>query len=94
MDEVYFEVVQPDRSRLYGTGSAGRSQVSRGSTSTTGASAMSQQMYETRISELVEERLTAERAEREALHQRMIMMEQYMRQMGQLPPSPTHHDDD
>ncbi|XP_057770473.1 uncharacterized protein LOC130990256 [Salvia miltiorrhiza] len=100
LDEVYFEVVHPDRSQLYSTGSAGRSQVSRGFTHSTGASGMSQQLYETWISTL-EERLqkaeedrAAERAERQALHERMAMMEQYMRQTGKLPPSSTHDDDD
>ncbi|XP_057809310.1 uncharacterized protein LOC131023755 [Salvia miltiorrhiza] len=53
-DEVYLEVVRPGRSRLYGTGSAGVSQCSRGFTGSTGTCGMSQQMYETRISTLKE----------------------------------------
>ncbi|XP_057809693.1 uncharacterized protein LOC131024204 [Salvia miltiorrhiza] len=84
LPEIYLEVVRPDRSRLYGTGSAGRSQVSRGSSQSTDTSMMSQQMYETRISTL-EERLLAEQAEREALQQRMAEIEAFMRRSGQLP---------
>ncbi|XP_057779778.1 uncharacterized protein LOC130998375 [Salvia miltiorrhiza] len=92
LPEIYLEVVRPDRSRLYGTGSAGRSQVSRGSSQSIGTSMMSQQLYETRISPL-EERLQAEqaareaereasRAEREALEQRMAQFEEFMRRSG------------
>ncbi|XP_057770364.1 uncharacterized protein LOC130990166 [Salvia miltiorrhiza] len=84
LPEIYLEVVQPDRSRLYGTESASRSQVSRGSTQSTDTSAMSQQLYETRISTL-EERLQAEQAAREALEQRMAQFEEFMRRSGQLP---------
>ncbi|XP_057803273.1 uncharacterized protein LOC131018576 [Salvia miltiorrhiza] len=95
LPEIYLEVVRPDRSRLYGTGSAGRSQVSRGSSQSTDTSMMSQQLYETRISTL-EERLQAEqaareaereasRAEREALEQRMAQFEEFMRWSRQLP---------
>ncbi|XP_057790815.1 uncharacterized protein LOC131007920 [Salvia miltiorrhiza] len=95
LPEIYLEVVRPDRSRLYDTGSAGRNQVSRGSTQSTCTSMMSQQLYEIRISTL-EERLQAEqaareaereasRAEREALEQRMAQFEEFMRQSGQLP---------
>ncbi|XP_057803490.1 uncharacterized protein LOC131018797 [Salvia miltiorrhiza] len=65
LDEVYLELVRPSRSRLYGTGSAGVSQFSRGSTSSTGSSEMSQRMYETRISTL-EERLQRAEEDRAA----------------------------
>ncbi|XP_057809275.1 uncharacterized protein LOC131023729 [Salvia miltiorrhiza] len=98
LDEVYLELVRPGRSRLYGTGSAGVSQFSRGSTNSTCSSQMSQRMYETRISTL-EERLQkaeedraaqeaareAEQAAREALEQRMSQFEEILRRSGQLP---------
>ncbi|XP_057797767.1 uncharacterized protein LOC131013658 [Salvia miltiorrhiza] len=98
LDEVYLELVRPGRSRLYGTGSAGVSQFSRGSTSSTGSSQMSQRMYETRISTL-EERLQraeedraaqeaareAERAARDALEQRISQFEEILKRSGQLP---------
>ncbi|XP_057790271.1 uncharacterized protein LOC131016903 [Salvia miltiorrhiza] len=98
LDEVYLELVRPGRSRLYGTGSAGVSQFSRGSTNSTCSSQMSQRMYETRISTL-EERLQnaeedraaqeaareAEQAAREALEQRMSQLEEILRRSGQLP---------
>ncbi|XP_057794968.1 uncharacterized protein LOC131011188 [Salvia miltiorrhiza] len=68
LDEVYLELVRPSRSRLYGTGSAGVSQFSRGSTNSTGSSQMSQRMYETRISTLEErlQRAEEDRAAQEA----------------------------
>ncbi|XP_057802359.1 uncharacterized protein LOC131017572 [Salvia miltiorrhiza] len=91
LDEVYLELVRPGRSRLYGTGSAGVSQFSRGSTNSTCSSQMSQRMYETRISTL-EERLqkaeedrAAQEAAREALEQRMSQFEEILRRSGQLP---------
>ncbi|XP_057767822.1 uncharacterized protein LOC130988082 [Salvia miltiorrhiza] len=62
LDEVYLEVVQSDRSRIYGVGSVGQSQASRGSTRSTGTSAVSQQLYETRISTL-EERMQQQEEE-------------------------------
>ena len=46
------EVVQPDRSRIYGVGSAGQSQASRGSTRSTSTSAVSQQLYSTQMERL------------------------------------------
>ena len=95
MDEVYLEVVHPDRSRLYGTGSAGRSQASRGSTSSTGTSRSTQRMYETELSEvrgqLAEEQaarealaqeIAEEQARRASLEERFAMFEQFMRQQG------------
>ncbi|XP_057808658.1 uncharacterized protein LOC131023131 [Salvia miltiorrhiza] len=77
LDEVYLEVVHPDRSRIYGVGSAGQSQASRGSIRSTGTSAMSQQLYETRISTL-EERLAAEQAARQEMQDRMAQLEAFM----------------
>ncbi|XP_057804592.1 uncharacterized protein LOC131019969 [Salvia miltiorrhiza] len=94
LDEVYLDVVQPDRSRIYGIGSAGQSQASRGSIRSTCTSAVSQQLYETRISTL-EKRLAAEQAERQAMQEHMAQMEQFMRMYsGQRAPSPDADDDD
>ena len=98
LNEIYLELVHPGRSRRYGTGSASVSQVSRqASTSSTGTSALSQQLYDTRFSEVADQ-LAAERAEREALQQevtaeraalaeRLAMLEQFLRQSGHPPSS-------
>ncbi|XP_057801994.1 uncharacterized protein LOC131017285 [Salvia miltiorrhiza] len=80
LDEVYLEVVQIDRSRIYGVGSAGQSQASRGSIRSTGSSAVSQQLYETRISTL-EERLAAEQAQRQQMEDRMAAEQAQRQQM-------------
>ncbi|XP_057809068.1 uncharacterized protein LOC131023539 [Salvia miltiorrhiza] len=108
LDEVYLEVVHPDRSRIYGVGSAGQSQASRGSIRSTGTSAMSQQLYETRISTLeerlaaeqaqrqqMEERMAAEQAARQEMQDRMAQLEAFMRMYNaQLPPPHDADDDD
>jgi chromosome segregation ATPase len=98
LSEIYLDLTHRKKSRLYGTGSVGESQQSRGSTQSTGASSsLSQDLLRAHLRPL-EEQLASERAARELLAQQLAAANQRqadieaqlseMRSYMQFPPPP------